>query len=72
MVKHGGPVLAVEGTYILIGDSIGCTHGMVIKRRNGAGEETATARAIRLNWRRGRGGRAICAWAISKVLVVKR
>ena len=40
MVKHGGAVLAVEGTYTDRRFNRMCTHEMVIKRRNGADEES--------------------------------
>ena len=71
MVKHGGAVLAVEGTYTDRRFNRMYTDGMVIKRRTVAGEKTASARATRLKWPRVCHGRATYAWAIMGGLVVK-
>ena len=57
VVKHGGAVLAVEGTYMPIGASIGCTDGIVIKRRTGAGDDGLCS-CYPLGWIGGEGGMA--------------
>jgi len=71
VVELWGFVLAVEGTIITIGASIGCTDGMAVKRRTNAGEDGLCwcyplRMAERVPY-----DRATWAWAITGGLVVE-